>query len=118
MEFSRWKGITWDSAQFQAFEQEAVDDLKSQLADVDMLLVKTLPTKHCVSAVVSNANNTKWIHVVMKDVHENADFEQNISLRRMSSERDWKGDVFHSCAWNELGANIAKYMGDQYDDEV
>ena len=105
-------------ADWDAVEAELVADLREQLDAVGLALVKILPNRYLFSAVVSNAENTKWINVTTGDVRTRVEWPRAVRLRRMSSERDWKGDEFHYAPWVEVGDACVEYLEDAYDDEV
>ena len=116
MDYQKWIDCAFESADdFAAFEAEMIEDLKSQLAANGVELLKTLPNQFRLGAIAVIPN--KWIHITVDDVRNPGWFD-NVKLRRMSSERDWKGEDFHFCTWSEVGAAAAKYLGDEYDDEA
>ena len=115
----KWIGFDWkDPEDFKTFESEMLADLETQLAANDLKLVKVLPNQWCLGAIAGTHDGQKWLHITTADVREDPEWYQHIRLRRMSSERDWKGDAFHCCEWQEIGASVATYMGDEYDDEI
>ena len=119
MDYQKWMTCDWaEAGAYAAFEQEAIDDLKAQLEAENLVLVKTLPNTFYFGAVVANASNSKWLHVVLPSVKDGNNWFENVSLRRMSSERDWKGDCFHYCTFDAIGKNITVYMADEYDEEA
>ena len=99
-------------------EEPVLADMKRQLAEHGLVFVKYLPNMFRFSAVVGNGDNTKWIHVTTDDVRQGPEWMDAIRLRRMSSERDWKGDAYHYCVLERLGEACREYMDDAYDDEV
>ena len=99
-------------------EEPVLADMKRQLAEHGLVFVKYLPNMFRFSAVVGNADNTKWIHVSTDDVRQGPEWMDTIRLRRMSSERDWKGDAYHYCVLERLGEACEEYMDDRYDGEV
>ncbi len=103
---------------WEPLEEALLADTKQQLVDAGLVFLKYLPNMFKFACVVTNADNTKWIHVTTADVREGAEWMDKVSLRRMSSERDWKGDAFHYCELERLGEACAEYMGDAYDEEV
>lgn len=99
-------------------EDALLADIKAQLEVAGLVFVKYLPNMFTFRCIVGNANNTKWIHVVGADTRTDEAWMDHVSLRRMSSERDWKGDAFHYCVWERIGEACIEYMADEYDDEI
>ena len=99
-------------------EELILADVKAQLAEAGLKFVKYLPNMFRFACVAGNAENTKWIHVTCEDAREGVGWMDNVRLRRMSSERDWKGDAFHYCVFERLGEACVEYFDDAYDDEV
>lgn len=93
-------------------------DAEAQVAAAGLTFMKYLPNMFKFACVVANADNTKWIHVTTADARTEPAWMDKVSVRRMSSERDWKGDAFHYCTWEGLSEALTEYMGDQYDEEV
>ncbi|MBO4365038.1 MAG: hypothetical protein J5804_01945 [Eggerthellaceae bacterium] len=119
MDYQDWLQRTWDTEEeFAAFEQEMAADLQRQLEACGLVLLKTVSRPFRLSGVVENANATKWLHVLTEDVRDGAGWFDNVSLRRMSSQSDWKGSEFHYHRWDEVGAASATYMADAYDSEA
>ena len=118
MDYQKWLDCAWDADSWKTFQDEMFADLEAQLAAEGLKLVKRLPNNYAFGAVAATADETKWLHVTISDVRESKDWYENVKLRRMSSERDWKGEEFHFCTWPEVGAAVLKYMGDEYDDEI
>ena len=107
-----------EMADWTRAEALLLEDAKRQLAEAGLKFVKHLPNPFTFRCIVGNVEGTKWIHVVGGDVRTDAAWMDHVSLRRMSSERDWKGDAFHYCTWESLGESCVEYMGAAYDDEV
>ena len=99
-------------------EEAFLADIKEQLEAHGLKFVKYLPNMFTFRCVVGNAENTKWINVVGEDTRKDAAWMDHVSLRRMSSERDWKGDAFHYCVWERIGEACVEYMAPEYDDEI
>lgn len=118
MGVQNWIDCAWTPELNQAFQDDMMKDLQERLEAQGLELVKTLPNMYCLGAVAATADGRKFLHVMTADVREDAEWFEHIRLRRMSSERDWKGDVFHYCSWDEVGEHSLKYMGDEYDDEI
>ena len=119
MEYKSWLGRTWETQEdFAEFEQDMAADLKQQLEKVGITLLKTVSRPFRFSGVAEDAGERKWLHVLTEDVRDGDEWFENVSLRRMSSQSDWKGSQFHYCRWDELGPAIAKYMNDEYDSEA
>lgn len=118
MDCQKWVGAALDTdEEFKEFVAEAHADLEQQLQAVGLVLYKTLYMPYTVDAVAATADNKKFLHVKTADVRADEQWAEKVSMHRMSSERDWKGEDFYYCAWNELGEQILKYMDDQYDVE-
>lgn len=118
MDMTKWESCAWTPEAWDAAQAELTADVEAQLAANGLKVVKTLPNMFTLGVVAANAENTKWIHITTADVRTAADWAANVKLRRMSSERDWKGDAFHFVPWVEIGEGAAKYMGDEYDEEI
>ena len=119
MDYQKWLDCTWsDPKEYKDFEAQMMEDAQAQLEAQGLKVVKTLPNQYLFGIVAGTADGRKWLHITISDVREGDAWFKNVKLRRMSSERDWKGDEFHYCAWDELGAAVLKYMGDEYDDEI
>jgi len=119
MDYTQWKETSFSElSQYEALAAELEADLAAQLEGRPAKILRLLPNNWQFAAVLVNDDATKWMHLTVKDVREGSGWFDEIKLRRMSSERDWKGDEFHFAAWDEIGAAIEKYMGDEYDDEV
>lgn len=119
MQYDAWKERSFDSIEdWNEFYVEAMADLENQLGAKDLKIYKTLPYDYTISVVLATADDRKFMHLTMPDVREDAAWFDGIRLRRMSSERDWKGDEFHYCSWGAIGENAEKYFGDEYDEEA
>ena len=118
MDYQKWQSCTWDDAAWAEFAPEAEADIKAQLEANGLELLRVLPNQFRIGAIAQTPDKLKWLHITTADVREDAEWFNTVSLRRMSSERDWKGDEFHYCAWPEIGSATATYMGDEYDDEI
>ena len=118
MGYEKWIGCAWTVEDNQAFQDEMTEELRAMLEAKGLQLVKSLPNMYCLGAVAATADGRKFLHITTPDVREDEEWFKNIRLRRMSSERDWKGDAFHYCTWDEIGESAVTYMGDEYDDEI
>lgn len=108
----------WTPEAWEEVQTTLQTDLEEQLEAQGLKLVKVLPNRYTFGAVIANADNTKWMHVTTPDVRDTPGWLDQVRLRRMSSERDWKGDAFHYTPWSEVGAAAVTYFGDEYDDEI
>ena len=118
MDLSQYDGHQWtDQADYEAFQAELMADLRAQLAAHDIEILKTLPNQFCFGVVAQSADG-RFIHISIDDVRQGEAWQANVKLRRMSSERDWKGDEYHFCSWNAIGENAAKYLTAEFDDEI
>jgi len=118
MDFDQWKNTDWTEENYAIFREQALDALTDFLNEIDMILVKVLPTKFYLNGVISNKENRKWIQLKTPDVHDIENWGKGVSLRRMSSERDWRGENAYFCSWDDLQECLQKYMGDEYDDDI
>ena len=119
MDNSKWLSYKWENLnEYKQFEEEFVEEAKKCLGEAGYSVDLVLPNMWYCGMVVANENKTKWIHVTIPNVQETSDWYQHIKLRRMSSARDWKGDIFHFTTLEALIDDINKYMGDEYDDEI
>lgn len=111
-----------DMKVYNKLQADLIDDLRAQLAMQGLELVSTQPNMFCFGAVAATPaaedGTKRFIHITIKNVAQNPDWAQDVSLRRMSSERDWKGDCFHHCSWDEVGASCAVYLTAEYDNEI
>ncbi len=118
MDYQKWKELDWSTEEnWSVFEKEAWTDAEIQLSAQGLKLLKTLPGRFSVGIVASTEDEQRFIHITVKDVREENWFD-NVRLRRMSSPRDWKGNEFHYCSWNEIGEKALKYLAPEYDDEA
>lgn len=119
MDYQQWTAADLsDLKDFTAFQTEALADLEAQLQAQGLVLIQTLPNNYRFGAVVGAADDKRWIFVGIDDVREQPDWFNNVKLRRMSSRRDWKGQEFHFCTWDAVGAEASKYLTPEYDDEI
>ena len=119
MDISMWTDHTITSADEYAELQTALtNDLERQLSVRGLKLLRTLPNTFWFGAVAATGEGDRFLYVRIADVRDNPEWYKNVRLRRMSSERDWKGDEFHYCAWDEVGESAEKYLSPEYDDEI
>jgi hypothetical protein len=120
-DLQKWQGHDWKDASlddYRAMESELIDDLTRQLAESGVELVQTLPNDWRFGAVAQSAEHDRYVYIAIDDVRENPYWAENVTLRRMSSLRDWKGDQNHLCEWGEVGMKAATLLTAEYDDEV
>ena len=117
MDYRKWTDCEWSDEVSEAFRAEMRADLEAKLAGRGISVLKSVPRDGGLSIVVGTDDKLRWLHVVLDDAHDAASFGK-VSLRRMSSERDWKGEVFHHCDWNAIGEHIAELMKPEYDGEI
>jgi len=119
VDIPKWLECRWTLlSEYKEFEEEFVRDTRSRLAEHGLKVVKALPNMFYCGLVVANEEETKWIHITIPNVRENADWNEKIKLRRMSSERDWKGNKFHFTTYDNMAADAEKFMNDEYNDEI
>lgn len=119
MDYQKWIDCDWAGKDdFDVFEKEMVVDLEAQLAEQGLKILRRLPNQFCFGAVITTEDESKFLHLVLPDVRDSDKWFEAITLRRMSSPRDWKGEHIHVCSWNEVGAKALLYMDDKYDNEV
>ena len=117
MDYRNWLEGTWDTeSDLALLAQEMEADLVNQLRGTGIKLLKTVPNPFRFSAVLEDEDGKKWMHVLTEDVRDGEGWFENVSLRRMSSQMDWKGDKLFYHRWDELGTYTVKYMSEEYDD--
>ena len=119
MDYREWVEGTYDSMEeFKELRESMTIDLERQLEGTGLKLLKTVSRPFCFSGIVEDDDGRKWLHVLTADVSEDPNWFENVSLRRMSSQSDWKGKVYHYCHWDALRDAIMEYMKDEYDAET
>jgi len=119
MDLKAWLDTDWsDFAKYEEFQKLMEADLQEQCATIDLQVIKFLPNRFLFGAVVANAARDRFVHVTIPDVRKGADWYEQACTRRMSSERDWKGDAFHYAPWPQIAALAAEIMKPEYDDEI
>ncbi len=119
LDLQEWQGHTWeDLGEYQRMEADLIDDLTQQLAAHDVELVQTLPNDWRLSAIAQSPAHDRYVFIAINDVRDDPFWAENVTLRRMSSVRDWKGDQNHHCAWGDVGMKAAELLTPAYDDEI
>ena len=120
MNLQKYEGANLsDMKVYNELQEELVADLKDQLDDQGIEVLNVLPNMYCFGMVVAQGSDPRrFLHITIPNVNDDAEWAQHVRLRRMSSERDWKGDAFHYCAWAEAGAQAAHYLTAEFDDEI
>ena len=119
MDYSAWLENDWNEAErFSVLEKEMTFDLGNQLESAGLKLLSSAYRPFALSIVAENEDGTKWLNIVTEDVRKNDGWFDRVSLRRMSSPKDWKGKALHFCKWDELDEKAREYFGDEYDDEI
>ena len=107
-----------DAAEYAQLQDELLADLNIQLTAQGLTLLSTQPNVFRFGAVVTDDTAERWVHVTIPSTAEDQFWAENVRLRRMSSERDWKGEEFHHCAWNEIGAQAKRLLSPEFDSEI
>lgn len=119
MDISQWNNRAFETInEFSIFASVLESDLRAQLEKVGLVFLKQLPNPYLFGAIATTPEKDKWIHITLPDVRKQPDWAHNTCLRRMSSERDWKGEAFHYCNWEEVGTKALQYMDSAYDNEI
>ena len=119
MNYDNWLQEEWDDAgKFSILEKEMKVDLQNQIEKNGMKILSNPYRPFAVCAVVENEAGDKWLCITTDDVRGGAEWFERVSLRRMSSPKDWKGKTLHFCRWDELAEKAQQYFGAEYDGEI
>ncbi|MBR2835213.1 MAG: hypothetical protein IKE43_05845 [Coriobacteriales bacterium] len=104
--------------EYEVLQTELLGDLQRRLSLKGFKYLRTLQKEFCFASVIATAENDRFLFIAIDRVDQNPDWAEKVRLRRMSSERDWKGEEFHYCTWDEVDTLAAELLTEKYDNEI